>query len=139
MAGSPYPARPARAGDRLLVSGDRTQGRLAVLVRELAAGAEVPPRRHTDDDVVYVVLEGEVAVAGADGEQVVGASAVLHVPPGTSHRYRALTDSVVLVLVAPAGAEHLLLHEDRLAAEDPGLLLALAQEHRVALLPGLLP
>ena len=128
MAGSPYPEPYVAPG-----------GRAAVVVRDLAAGTGVPWRRHTEEDLVHVVLEGEVVLETAEGAWTGVPHAVLHVPPGVAHRYRAVTRSRLLVVVLPAGAEQLLLHEERLAVEDPALLLALAQEHRVELLPGLLP
>jgi quercetin dioxygenase-like cupin family protein len=139
MAGSPYPSGRPSTGDSTLVAAERTGGRLAVLVRDLAPGHEPPLRRHAVEDLVYVVLEGEVVLEGPDGASTAGPDAVLHVPPATAHRCRAITAARVLVLAVPGGAEPLLLHEGRLAEEDPALLLALAQEHRVELLPGLLP
>lgn len=135
MAGSPYPPDGPGGGDRIVVDGGRTRGRVAAVLRRLPAGAVVPHRRHGTEDLVYVVLHGEVAL----DERVCGPGSVLHVPPGRLHRYRALTDAQLLVVAAPAGVEQLLLHEERLASDDPALLLVLAQEHHVEVLPGLLP
>ncbi|HEU4675166.1 MAG TPA: cupin domain-containing protein [Motilibacteraceae bacterium] len=114
-----------------MVEGARTGGRLTAVVRELAAGQAPSPRRHAVEDLVYVVLDGEVELEVPGRRWHADAVTALHVPAGTSHRYRATTRARLLVLATPAAAEPLLVHEQRLTREDPALLLALAQEHRV--------
>jgi quercetin dioxygenase-like cupin family protein len=137
VAGSPYLATYAGKGDSALLDGERTRGRLSVVVRELVAGAAVPYRRHAAEDISYLVLEGEVALEVPGRTWAAGSMTLLHVPPTVAHRYRAVTNARLLVLAVPAGVEQFLLHEDRLAEQDPGLLLALAQEHHIEVIPGL--
>ncbi|MGN6330717.1 MAG: cupin domain-containing protein [Motilibacteraceae bacterium] len=133
MAGAAYLARYPGTGDVALIEGARTGGRLTAVVRELAAGQAASPRRHRGEDLVYVVLDGEVELEVPGRRWVARPLTALHVPPGVGHRYRATTPARLLVLATPAAVEPLLVHEQRLARDDPALLLALAQEHRVDL------
>lgn len=139
MADSPYLSTYAGRGDSALLDGGRTGGRLAVVVRDLARGAATTSRRHSTDGVTYVVLDGEVELETTGCTRTLRPVTVAHVPVAVAHRYRAVTRARLLVIVVPAGVEQLLAYEERLAQDDPALLLALAQEHHVEFLPGLLP
>jgi quercetin dioxygenase-like cupin family protein len=133
MAGSPYPpVNPDDTGS-LLVAAAETDGRAAAIAQLLPAGAATLVRQMSTEDVAYVVLEGSVELETAGLVRIMNALSVECVRAGVPHRYRALTVARILVVTAPAGVEQLLLHEERLAREDPELLLALAQEHRVRL------
>lgn len=136
MAGSPYPpVNPDGAGSVLLAAA-RTGGRATVIERGLRAGAATLVRQMSTEDLAYVVLEGTVQLEVAGRVRVMPALSVECIRAGAPHRYRALTGARLLIAASPAGVEQLLLHEERLAREDPELLMALAQEHGVELRPG---
>jgi mannose-6-phosphate isomerase-like protein (cupin superfamily) len=138
MAAEPYLARYS-AGMPVLADAARTGGRSAVVVRDLASGATWPWQRAADADLGYLVLAGCLEVRLADRVEVAEPIALAHCPAGTAHRIRALTAVRLAVLVTPGGLEPFLVHGLPAAAADPALFLALAQEHRVEVLPDLLP
>jgi hypothetical protein len=61
---------------------------------------------------------------------------LVHCPRGTAHCLRAVTATRLVAVATPAGVEPFLAACDD---ADPALLLALAQEHRVDVLPDFLP
>lgn len=124
----------------MLAGGPEVPGGAAVLVRDLRPWAAVPWCRYPANDLGYLVLQGRMRFAMPGRDRLVDGLSFVPCPRGTAHRWTAHTPVRLLVLVAPAGGvERFLLHADRCAADDPALLLELAQEHGVELLPDLLP
>jgi quercetin dioxygenase-like cupin family protein len=138
MAGQPYLA-VHDGPTSVLADAGRTGGRLSLVVHDLAAGDTGPWQRVAEVDVGYLVLAGRLEVRLPDRCWVVDPLALVSCPRGTSHRVTALTAARVAVLATPGDIEPFLVHGAALAAADPALFLALAQEHRVEVLPDLLP
>lgn len=134
----PYLAQhDQQAAITVLADAGRTGGALGVVVLDLRAGDTCAWYRHTGEEVAYLVLDGRVEFRlGGEAWAASPVSLVL-VPRCTAHCYRALTEARLLLLAVPAGLERFVASSGA-AAVDAALLLALAQEHRVEVLPDLL-
>lgn len=69
----------------------------------LEAGDEVPPHRHPDRDVLFHVLEGEVALTLGDETLRLSPGEVVRFDGGRDISPRAETDCEALVVLAPSG------------------------------------
>ena len=98
----------AMAGDTytILISGDETAGRFAVIDMLVPAGGGPPPHRH-DFEEAFHILEGELEVTVRGDARIVGAGEIANVPAKALHAFRNVTDSQVrmLCIVSPAGLE----------------------------------
>ena len=92
----------------VFVAGSETGGRLALLEVHVGPDSAVPLHRHHWDDEIIYVLEGEVLFY-LDGEQRPGpAGSCVLLPRGSEHSYAVKsTEARLLIIVAPAGLEHL--------------------------------
>jgi quercetin dioxygenase-like cupin family protein len=93
----------------LPVAGWATQGRYAVVEACVEAGLEVPSHVGRREDVVLHVLEGEIEVVADRERRCLRAGETCSLECGVPRRLRATKRSRVLVLLAPAGLEELLL------------------------------
>jgi quercetin dioxygenase-like cupin family protein len=67
------------------------------------AGGGPPPHQHPWEEI-YVVLDGELEVT-VDGEaHILNGGAVAHVPAGTVHAYRNVTEAHFLTIVSKGNA-----------------------------------
>jgi quercetin dioxygenase-like cupin family protein len=90
----------------LLVSGEETGGRLAVVRIHCLGGIEPPLRRHHREDVVVHVVRGELAFTVEGTTHALLAGATVHVPSGCEHGYTVRSATAdLLVFLTPAGAE----------------------------------
>ena len=100
-----------QAGDgrvSVLVAGEETGGRFALLETVEARGGE-PPRHlhHWEDETVYV-LEGELKVCVGGEWATAPAGTAVFLPRGVEHSFVVTTDDArLLVIVVPAGIEGL--------------------------------
>ena len=100
--------QPRALGPRaaILVAGEETGGRLAIVETVELRGAE-PPRHchHWEDEALYV-LGGELAVClGAEWRRVPAGQAVL-LPRGLEHGFAVVGEEArVLTVLTPAGFE----------------------------------
>ena len=91
---------------RVLIAGDETGGRFALLEVRERGGAGPPRHRHEwEDEVVYVVEGGMTFLR--DGERLFAqAGSCVLLPRGRDHTYRVDSDGArLLVALAPAGFE----------------------------------
>jgi quercetin dioxygenase-like cupin family protein len=104
------------AGLRVLVTGEDTAGRFAAVEFGTAPGSEPPLHRHTREDELVYVLEGEV-VFHLDGERFCcGPQGRLFLPRGREHTLAVQSEGArLLVLLIPAGFERYFREMD-----DPG-------------------
>ena len=91
---------------RVLVAGGDTGGRFAAVELGTGPGAEPPLHRHTREDELVYVLEGEV-VFHLDGARVpCGPQGRLFLPRGREHTLAVASGGArLLVLLIPAGLE----------------------------------
>lgn len=90
----------------LLVTGEETDGRFALLESWQQRGAEPPRHTHTREDVLVYVLEGRVTYY-VDGKPLdVPQGTSVHLPRYSERVFRVETgEARMLVMVAPAGPE----------------------------------
>jgi quercetin dioxygenase-like cupin family protein len=91
------------------VAGWATHGQYALVEAAVEAGVEVPAHVGHREDVVLHVLEGEIEVVADRVGQALRAGETRSLDRGVPRRLRATARSRVLVLLAPAGLEELLL------------------------------
>ena len=90
----------------ILVNGDETGGRFALVEMVEARGAGLPCHRHHWEDEVLYVLEGELAVCIAGEWVAAPAGTAVFLPRGVEHAVAVVTAQArVLVALAPAGSE----------------------------------
>ena len=98
-------------GNRLELLVEAEDSPRASVVRyTVAPGFTAPPQlhHHLEDDVLMVVLEGRLAVAGADGETEAGPGSVVVLAHGTPFAWRNASPdepAVYLGIYTPAGFE----------------------------------
>ncbi|MGN6373278.1 MAG: quercetin 2,3-dioxygenase [Solirubrobacteraceae bacterium] len=90
---------------RVLLDGEQTGERFAVVEIVLPKGASPPLHSHPQDETFYV-LDGEVTVWVEDRSELCRTGAVVFAPGGTPHSFRVLSDTArMLMLSTPAGIE----------------------------------
>ena len=119
--------RAPRAGDAtsVLVAGEETGGRFALIEVQERRGA-IPPRHvHTREDEIVYVLEGHVIFVAGDEILDAPAGTCVLLPRGGEHTFRIESaEARLLVLVTPAGLEGYYRELDRpdaRAGEAPGV------------------
>jgi len=97
------------AGDvyDILVDGNETEQRSAVVMVVVTPGNGPPPHTHHREDESFCVLEGEVTFTLAGRPVPAPAGTVVHVPRGVAHTFRNTGSSParLLVWLTPAGLE----------------------------------
>jgi quercetin dioxygenase-like cupin family protein len=90
----------------ILISGEDTNGRYALIDMSIPAGGGPPPHRH-DFEEMFHVLEGEVDVTIRGQTSKASTGQTVNVPALAPHSFRNPTDQTLrlLCLVAPAGLE----------------------------------
>jgi quercetin dioxygenase-like cupin family protein len=90
----------------ILLSGEDTAGRYALIDMHVPPGGGPPPHRH-DFEEMFTVLEGEIAVTFRGEESVARAGETTNVPANAPHSFRNATDTParVLCMCTPAGQE----------------------------------
>jgi quercetin dioxygenase-like cupin family protein len=90
---------------RVLLDGEQTGERFAVMEVLLPKGAAPPLHSHPQDETFYI-LDGEVTLWVDDQPQRCGSGAIAFAPGGSPHSFRAESDTArMLVLSTPAGIE----------------------------------
>jgi mannose-6-phosphate isomerase-like protein (cupin superfamily) len=90
------------------LAGEATHGRFSLIEMLVPAGyADVPWHVHREADEAYYILEGEMTLEVGEETRIGGPGAVLYVPKGTRHRFRASPVSPLryVILYTPAGFE----------------------------------
>jgi quercetin dioxygenase-like cupin family protein len=112
---------------QVLASGDETGG-YELFVQKGGPGLGPPPHSHEWDESMYV-LSGEVEV-GIDGEtSLCGPGALAHLPAGTTHWYRFVTDGEILSVASRLGASKFFAEVD---GSDAETTIAATVDHGVS-------
>ena len=130
---------PAGSQWTVLVAGEQTEGRFAVVEIRQRPGAASPRHMHSREDELIYVLEGRVTF-DRDGERLDGPSGTwLFLPRGSEHTFAVESaEARLLVMLAPAGLERCLGESgqpDDPVAEQQGIerLVATAARYGVAI------
>jgi len=92
----------------VLLSSEETSGRLGMIESLVPANAGPPPHTHLNEDECFILMEGRLEVTAGDQEYEVGPGGVVFIPQGVSHKYRNLSDTQpvrMIAIFAPAGMD----------------------------------
>jgi quercetin dioxygenase-like cupin family protein len=90
---------------RVLLDGEQTGERFALIEILLPKGASPPLHSHPQDETFYI-LDGEVRVWVEDQPRLCRAGAIAFAPGGAPHSFRVESDTArMLVVSTPAGIE----------------------------------
>ena len=132
-------AVPAGAATSVLVAGEETAGRFALVETRERRDAIPPCHVHAREDELVYVLEGHVVFAVGDETVDAPAGTCVLLPRGGEHTFRVESaEARLLVLVTPAGLEGYYRELDRpdaRAGVAPGIerLVATAARYGVAI------
>ncbi len=87
-------------GAPLFVLSDGAATPIVLGEQHVPPGYGVPLHVHDVDDELFLVLEGELTLAGPDGETVAGPGACIPLPRGVPHGFRNATARPARMLVA---------------------------------------
>ncbi|CAA9449923.1 MAG: Uncharacterized conserved protein, contains double-stranded beta-helix domain [uncultured Rubrobacteraceae bacterium] len=90
----------------ILVRGEDTAGRYALIDMHVPPGGGPPPHRH-DFEEMFHVLEGEIEVTFRDISSVARAGDTVNVPSNAPHAFRNASElpARMLCMVSPSGLE----------------------------------
>lgn len=124
----------------VMLSGEQTGGRLAVIYNTEAPDSGPPLHVHANEDELFLVVEGHYSFY-ADGRWTeVDAGGVVYLPKGTAHRYRNIgtTTGRIWILTSPSGFERFFArYADELAkadGPDMGRIVEIHREHGIELI-----
>ena len=91
----------------MVLSGEDTAGRYALIDMLVPAGGGPPPHRHDFEEMFYV-LEGQIDITFRGETTVVNAGEVVNIPARAPHFFHNSTDADarMLCLVSPPGLNH---------------------------------
>jgi quercetin dioxygenase-like cupin family protein len=94
----------------ILITGEQTAGRYALIDMFVPPGGGPPPHRH-DFEEMFHVLDGEVQVLFRGTRSTARAGATVNIPANALHEFKNLADKParLLCLVSPAGEEQFFL------------------------------
>ena len=115
----------------ILVSGDQTAGRYALIDMFVPPGGGPPPHRH-DFEEMFHVLEGEVEVFFRGARLAARAGATVNIPANAPHAFRNVADRLarLLCMVTPPGLEQFFLEVGDRVATRTGPLPVLDEPAR---------
>ncbi|MGO8870155.1 MAG: quercetin 2,3-dioxygenase [Acidimicrobiales bacterium] len=88
------------------VTGDQTQGQLAVAEVRAPRGSGSPSHRHRNEDEAWYVLDGDLTFWLGDDSRTATTGDFVFGPRGEQHRFRVDSEEAhFLILVTPAGFE----------------------------------
>ena len=90
---------------------------LAVALVNVKQWAVTQPHSHDNEEVV-IVLKGSWKFSLPDGEVVLNANQMLHIPPGITHSSEALEDTTALDICSPTRVDWIT-GEDRFLHQNP--------------------
>jgi len=110
----------AQPGIRVLLRGEDSDGKVAVVDNDVAAGFGGPPLHHHDFDEAFYVIEGELTFQLGDERFTRRAGELAFAPRGAHHTFANLSgaDARTLIVITPAGFER---YFDRMAAKQAGV------------------
>ena len=98
--------RPAGGEWTVLVAGEQTGGRVAVILTRAGRGAVCPRHIHSREDELLCVIAGRATVERDDECHDAAGGTCLFLPRGSEHGFRVASDEArLLVVLAPAGLE----------------------------------
>lgn len=126
------------------ISGEQTQGSLAVVLDTTPPGGGPPPHIHHREDELFLIIEGQYRfLANGEWSEVVGAGTVVYTQRGALHTFKNVGDtpSRHWVIATPSGFEQFFAQCAAVFAQssppDMGHILAISAEHGLEFVPPL--
>ena len=91
----------------ILITGEQTAGRYALIDMFVPPGGGPPPHRHLAEDELFTITEGSITFAAGEETRSVSAGESVFVPRGTRHSYRndGEAPARMIAVYTPAGME----------------------------------
>ena len=107
-------------GIRVLLRGEDSDGQVALVDNDVAAGFGGPPLHHHDFDEAFYEMQGELTFRLGDELFTRRAGELAFAPRGVHHTFANLSgaDARTLIVITPAGFER---YFDRMAAKQTGV------------------
>jgi quercetin dioxygenase-like cupin family protein len=86
-----------------LVTGQDTDGRVTVADSFMPEGASAPWHYHEVDDEIFYIISGSIEFGVNDDLIIANAGDLVMAGPNVHRKFKALTDSHVVVINTPAG------------------------------------
>ena len=122
----------------ILVTGEMSGGRVAVVTQVSPRGGGPPPHVHTREDETFTVLDGEFEIFDGLVWHPLHAGDSYFAERGKAHTFRSVgpKDGTIHVVVSPAGMDEYLEHISRLSIpQDLPELTRISEEFGVSFLP----
>ncbi|ATC95056.1 MULTISPECIES: cupin domain-containing protein [Pseudoalteromonas] len=87
----------------ILASGSDTDNRVSIFDSKLPKGNQAPWHFHEIDDEIFYLISGEIEFGVENDEFVANAGDLVIAGPNVKRRFKAITDSHLLVINAPSG------------------------------------
>jgi quercetin dioxygenase-like cupin family protein len=115
----------------ILVTGEQTAGRYALIDMFVPPGGGPPPHRH-DFEEMFHVLDGEVEVFFRGAKSTARAGETVNIPANAPHAFKNVSNKParLLCMVSPAGEEQFFLEIGDRVATRTGPLPVLDEEAR---------
>lgn len=84
-----------------------TGGELSILFSVVPAGSGIPLHVHSREDETFQITEGELEVNIGGEIHHLGKGDMIFMPKNIPHRFKAITDTQMWVLLNPAGGEQM--------------------------------
>jgi quercetin dioxygenase-like cupin family protein len=91
----------------VLLGGEQTGGRLTVMLGNAPPGGGPPPHLHTNEDELFLVVEGRISYFANDCWTEIGPGGAIYFPRGVVHSFRNIgtTPSKHWLIATPSGLE----------------------------------
>ena len=129
------------------LSGEQTNGSMAVALNATPPGGGPPPHRHHNEDEMFVVLEGSIRfLANGEWTEPLPPGSIVYTPRGAVHTFQNAGETPCrqLVIATPSGFEQFFSKsaEAFAAASQAGMpdlsrLLAISEEYQIEFVPPL--
>jgi quercetin dioxygenase-like cupin family protein len=90
----------------LLLDANATEGQVFMARTKLAAGDASPVHMHTNEDEMFLLLDGAATFWFGEERYDVERGGVVYLPRHVPHAYRITTDADMLTICTPAGIEN---------------------------------
>ncbi|MEO3407863.1 cupin domain-containing protein [Mucilaginibacter sp. CAU 1740] len=120
---------------RILVSGDATNGRYAIIEMNVPPGGGPLPHAHPEIEELFYVADGEVQFKTDSGPVTAATGAFIRIPLGGGvHAFKNISDkrAKLLCTVMPAGLDKMF---EEISAAGPGQAIAITQKYRQQVYP----
>lgn len=124
----------------VLLSGEQTGGKIAVMSEWTPPGGGPPLHRHNNEDEIFLVVEGRISYFAEGKWSEVAAGGAVYLPAGAAHCYRNIgaAPSRHWILTMPSGFEKFFAEcadeFTRPGGADPQRIAAIHSQHGIQLL-----